>query len=81
MRPLVVSVTPKSFRVTVSAMASKKKRTGRPPRKGGARTTRTYRADDREFRLIERAARRSGTSTAEWVRETLLEAARAAAGR
>jgi len=54
---------------------------GRPPKKGGPRETRTYRADDREFRQIQRAATRAGKNTAEWVRETLLEAARRILGR
>ena len=58
-----------------------KRKPGRPPKKGGPRETRTYRADNREFRTIQRAAARQGKSTAEWVREALLAAARKILGR
>lgn len=50
--------------------------TGRPKREGGARQVRVYRADDEEFAAIEKAATAAGKPVTEWVRETLLRAAR-----
>ena len=61
-------------------MAGKKRRLGRPLRAGGPRLTRTYRADKREYEQIQRAARAKGLPTCEWVRVTLIRAARRTEG-
>lgn len=56
---------------------NKPKKLGRPPREGGPAKTRTYRATDDDFSVIEGAAAAKNKPTAVWTLETLLRAARA----